>query len=94
METKKYVINRVKERLDFVEIKKQYKIARENKIWSYWTSIEQAKYTGAIRELAKLTGFRACEGLIEFMVNDSDNFCLFKKNLIKNYIRANKLWFS
>ena len=93
METKKDVIKRVKKRLNFAEIKKQYKIARENKIWSYWTSIEQAKYTGAIRALAKLTGFRAREGLIEFMVNDSDKFYLFKKKLIENYIYANKLWF-
>lgn len=94
METKKDVIKRVKERLDFTGIKKQYKIARENKIWSYWTHSEQAKYTGAIRELAKLTGFRAREGLIEFMVNDSNKFYLFKKKLIENYIRVNKLWFK
>lgn len=93
METKKDVINRVKEQLNFVEIKKQYKIARDNKIWSYWTYEEQEKYKGAIRELAKLTGLRARKVLIEFMVNDSDRFYMFKKKLIENYIRINKLWF-
>lgn len=93
METKKDVINRVKGRLNFVEIKKQYEIARDNKIWSYWTDVERAKYRWAILELEKLTGFCARKGLIEFMVYDSNKFYLFKKKLIENYIRINKLWF-
>lgn len=55
---------------------------------SNWTH-----FVGAIRELAKLTGLRARKVLIEFMVNDSDRFYMFKKKLIENYIRINKLRF-